>query len=160
MKNCHVGQWFGSGLQCRRVLDRGGFDDNTIRCALAAHGEYGAHMCWPGAWPHGLGHRVLARILGRLGLRVPINAVQNSASALNSPATILANSIGSDHSCSALQPDPRNAPTSVSEVAAPQSRPCGVDQGSRKHAFVVRTGTRGAARVLANQIAIGGADTH
>ena len=103
---------------------------------------------------------ILARILGRLGLRVPINAVQNSASALNSPATILANSIGSDHSCSALQPDPRNAPTSVSEVAAPQSRPCGVDQGSRKHAFVVRTGTRGAARVLANQIAIGGADTH
>ena len=128
MKNSHVGQWFGSDLQCRRVLDRGGFDDNTIRCALAAHGEYGAHMCWPGSWPHGLGHRVLASILGRLGLRVPINAVQNSASALNSPATILANSIGSDHSCSALQPDPRNAPTSVREVAAPQSRPCGADQ--------------------------------
>ena len=55
MKNSHVGQWFGSGLQCRRVLDRGGFDDNTIRCALAAHGEYGAYMCWPvswaGSWP-------------------------------------------------------------------------------------------------------------
>jgi len=60
MKNSHVGQWFGSDLQCRRVLDRGGFDDNTIRCALAAHGEYGAHMCWPGSWPQGLGHTVLA----------------------------------------------------------------------------------------------------